>query len=135
MGFTYCIGARRRFPAAWRRGPGGGSHGAPSRHVVRCQPRKALPFPGRRHRQTACQIERTQYASVAAHAHPDERRRTDRHRRLQPVLDGEDIAVPDDPDQPDDNRGAAARLLGLKRTTLVEKLKRLNGDGEITADV
>jgi DNA-binding NtrC family response regulator len=35
----------------------------------------------------------------------------------------------------DGNRGAAARLLGLKRTTLVEKLKRLNGDGEITADV
>jgi sigma-54 dependent transcriptional regulator, flagellar regulatory protein len=28
----------------------------------------------------------------------------------------------------DGNRGAAARLLGLKRTTLVEKLRRLGGD-------
>jgi sigma-54 specific flagellar transcriptional regulator A len=30
----------------------------------------------------------------------------------------------------DGNRGAAARLLGLKRTTLVEKLRRLGGNGD-----
>ena len=32
------------------------------------------------------------------------------------------------------NRGAAARLLGLKRTTLVEKLRRLGADVSVVAD-
>jgi DNA-binding NtrC family response regulator len=34
----------------------------------------------------------------------------------------------------DGNRGAAARLLGLKRTTLVEKLRRLGGEAAPGAD-
>ena len=34
----------------------------------------------------------------------------------------------------DGNRGAAARLLGLKRTTLVEKLRRIAGDTSPAGD-